>query len=67
MVPDLLEALRGPSGAMFNGTMADRDFDLPLNFQLGVGDTYFSGKMIARLVRALAGSRARGWLLEGLW
>ncbi|CAK0798476.1 unnamed protein product, partial [Prorocentrum cordatum] len=27
------------------------DFDLPLNYRLGVGDTYFAGKMLARLAR----------------
>lgn len=29
----------------------DASYDLPLNYQLGAGDTYFSGKMIAKLAR----------------
>jgi len=49
--PELLDALRGKGGASWNGTMSDSDFDLPLNYQVGVGDTYFSGKMLARLAR----------------
>merc|ERR1719277_2751286 len=50
---EMLEALRGPGSAMWNGSMPDKDFDLPLNYRLGVGDTYFSGKMLARLARLI--------------
>jgi len=50
---DLLQALRGTTGALWNGSMPDRDFDLPLNYQLGVGDTYFSGKLLGRLARLI--------------
>jgi endoglucanase Acf2 len=52
---ELLQALRGPAyggeGSLWNGSLPDCDFDLPLNYQLGVGDTYFVGKMLARLAR----------------
>ncbi|CAK0798475.1 unnamed protein product, partial [Prorocentrum cordatum] len=48
---EMLQALRGPGSAMWNGSMPDKDFDLPLNYRLGVGDTYFAGKMLARLAR----------------
>lgn len=41
--------VHGP--AMYNGTDADKDYDLPLNYALGAGDTYFAGKMLARLAR----------------
>jgi endoglucanase Acf2 len=34
-----------------NGTSPDISYDIPLNYQIGAGDTYFSGKMIARLAR----------------
>jgi len=51
---DVLQALKGPGGALWNGSMPDKDYDLPLNYKLGVGDTYFSGKMIARLARLVA-------------
>eukprot|EP00930_Biecheleria_cincta_P002255 TRINITY_DN103275_c0_g1_i1.p1 TRINITY_DN103275_c0_g1~~TRINITY_DN103275_c0_g1_i1.p1 ORF type:complete len:800 (+),score=104.10 TRINITY_DN103275_c0_g1_i1:66-2465(+) len=50
----LLHSLKGSTGARWNGSMPDKDFDLPLNYQLGVGDTYFSGKMLARLARIIA-------------
>eukprot|EP00406_Dinophysis_acuminata_P027422 CAMPEP_0179348256 /NCGR_PEP_ID=MMETSP0797-20121207/73601_1 /TAXON_ID=47934 /ORGANISM="Dinophysis acuminata, Strain DAEP01" /LENGTH=503 /DNA_ID=CAMNT_0021063041 /DNA_START=186 /DNA_END=1697 /DNA_ORIENTATION=+ len=48
---DLLKALRGNAGALWNGSMPDCRFDLPDSYQRGVGDTYSSGKMLARLAR----------------
>ncbi|CAE8695749.1 unnamed protein product, partial [Polarella glacialis] len=48
---DLLDVLRGPKSALWNGSLPDKDFDLPLNMQLGAGDTYWSGKMLSRLAR----------------
>jgi endo-1,3(4)-beta-glucanase len=65
--PALLRALRGGAsaaddeqsldwtkGSRWNGTAPDKDFDLPLSYRLGVGDTYYSGKMLARLARLVA-------------
>lgn len=51
---DLLQALRGDQGAMWSGQLPDSDFDLPLQYQVGLGDTYFSGKMLARLGRLIS-------------
>jgi len=50
MKASILDALKG-SNAKWNLTMSDSEFDLPLNYQLGAGDTYFSAKMIARIAR----------------
>ena len=36
---------------IYNAIMADLNFSLPINYQRGAGDTYFSGKMIAKLAR----------------
>ena len=42
MIPALQEALRSDIG-----------YQLPWNYQKGAGDTYFSGKMMAKLARIL--------------
>lgn len=31
----------------------DLDFEMPINYMRGAGDTYFSGKMLARMARVL--------------
>lgn len=41
--------ITGPS--LFNGSMGDKDYDVPGNYAIGAGDTYFGGKMLARLAR----------------
>ena len=48
-VQEILEALAG-----------DLEYDLPLNYQIGAGDTYFSGKMLAKLARLLVISSSLG-------
>jgi len=50
---ELLEVLRGPKSARWNGDLPDKDFDLPRNMKLGAGDTYWSGKFLARLARII--------------
>lgn len=37
--------------AIIEALQGEADYDLPLNYQVGAGDTYFSGKMIAKLAR----------------
>ena len=57
MKENILIALRGPNTRQKNPpnqSIPDNLFDLPLNYQVGAGDTYFSGKMIARLARLIA-------------
>jgi len=50
---DLLNALKGDTGSLWSGKLPDSEFDLPLQYQVGIGDTYFSGKMLARLARTI--------------
>jgi len=51
----LEEALMGGgermAGSKFDGEKPDSEFELPENVKLGVGDTYFSGKLAARMAR----------------
>jgi len=60
MRAEILDALRGEGGSLWNGSLADSEFDLPLNYQRGGGDTYFAGKMLARLARLVAISEELG-------
>ncbi|CAE7653832.1 DSE4 [Symbiodinium microadriaticum] len=39
------------AGSKFDGEKPDSEFELPENVKLGVGDTYFSGKLTARMAR----------------
>ncbi len=39
---------------------ADLQFELPVNYRIGAGDTYFSGKMLAKLARILLVARDVG-------
>lgn len=53
----MLEALKGGehvAGAKYDGAKTDSEFQLPENVKLAVGDTYFSGKLLARLARLVA-------------
>ncbi|CAK0889304.1 unnamed protein product, partial [Prorocentrum cordatum] len=60
MRAEILDALRGEGGALWNGSLADSEFDLPPNYRRGGGDTYFAGKMLARLARLVAVSDELG-------
>mmetsp|Transcript_87892 Transcript_87892/g.253522 ORF Transcript_87892/g.253522 Transcript_87892/m.253522 type:complete len:1132 (+) Transcript_87892:100-3495(+) len=56
MVDRVLDSLRGPGGGRWNSgepLKPDKDFDVPRMYQLGVGDTYFSGKLVSRLARLI--------------
>ncbi len=43
-VPEMVDSIR-------ESLLTDLTYELPLNYQKGAGDTYFSGKMLAKLAR----------------
>jgi len=44
--PEMLEAVK-------EALETDLMYELPINFRRGAGDTYFSGKMLAKLARVI--------------
>ena len=57
MLPHLLASL--VNGTLPDGSDADLSFDLPPNFQDGVGDPYFGGKMLSKLAYLAVIARRR--------
>lgn len=51
--PSMKDAIKAAllTSGNYNGSSADVDYDLPFNYQIGAGDTYFSGKMLARMAQ----------------
>jgi len=45
--------------------LTDLEYDVPLNYRKGAGDTYFSGKMLARLARVVLISNQMGAQFAG--
>lgn len=53
MKKEMLETLKGPLSAKWDGGLPDREFELPLKYELGMGDTYFGGKLVGRLAQLI--------------
>lgn len=47
--------------AIHDALRKDLLYTLPMNYQHGIGDTYFSGKMLAKLARVLIIAEEVGW------
>ena len=45
-IPEMVDSIR-------DSLLTDLTYELPLNYQKGAGDTYFSGKMLAKLARII--------------
>jgi len=69
MKQELLETLAGPQSGRWQSGLPDKDFQLLKKFQLGMGDTYFSGKLFGRLARLVPiadelGQSQESWFQE---
>lgn len=66
---EIVETIAGPRSGLWNDGLPDKDFDLPLSVQMGLGDTYFTGKVFGRFAQIIAiadavGQTGEPWFLE---